>query len=41
MKRQAPLQAFFNDLRKKRIIEILAAFVGGFVLSALSGDHRA
>jgi TolB-like protein len=29
MKRQAPLQAFFNDLRKKRIIEILAAFIGG------------
>ena len=29
MKRQSPLQTFFNDLRKKRIIEILAAFIGG------------
>jgi len=29
MKRQAPLHAFFSDLRKKRIIEILAAFIGG------------
>ncbi|MCJ7486155.1 MAG: tetratricopeptide repeat protein [Candidatus Aminicenantes bacterium] len=29
MKRQSPLHAFFSDLRKKRIIEILAAFIGG------------
>ena len=29
MKRQTPLHAFFSDLRKKRIIEILAAFIGG------------
>jgi TolB-like protein len=29
MKRQSPLHAFFGDLRKKRIIEILAAFIGG------------
>jgi TolB-like protein len=29
MKRQSTLHAFFDDLRKKRIIEILAAFIGG------------
>jgi len=29
MKRPSPLHAFFSDLRKKRIIEILAAFIGG------------
>jgi TolB-like protein len=29
MKRPSPLHAFFSDLRKKKIIEILAAFIGG------------
>jgi TolB-like protein len=29
MKQKSPLHAFFSDLRKKKIIEILAAFIGG------------
>ena len=29
MNSQSSLRAFFKDLRKKKIIEILAAFIGG------------